>query len=83
MIAPGGRWDYKVHGGNEPQGNFNFRATGSILFSDYALGNGAGFAQKYLGDSSKSEGILFIKAPYGDQPSDVPDVTAGIDGGCG
>lgn len=54
------------------------------MFSEYFSLSGAGVAQLFiLGDRSVSEGIPFVKYPFGDAKDDALDVQAGHRGVCG
>jgi Bacterial toxin 44 len=82
-VAPGGSWDYKLQpGGTERNGNFNFGATGSLLFDSRTLLSGAGVVQLLTLPSASDGGVPFVSPPYGDQIKDQNDIKAGIAAGC-
>ncbi|WP_318664274.1 polymorphic toxin type 44 domain-containing protein [Treponema sp.] len=75
-----GEWDYKQYGqAFEDFGNFNFGATGAVLFPDGILKRGAGWAQSRAGTSKKEWGTWFLFSPYGDDPRDQVQIQNGID----
>ena len=81
-VQEGGTWDYKVHGGTETEGNFNYGATGSVMFSPRTLLSAAGAVQLVTNPSVSDGGVPFISPPYGDQIQDQNDIKAGIAAGC-
>jgi RHS repeat-associated protein len=82
-VQPRGPWDYKLQqGGTERQGNFNFGATGSLLYDERTLLSGAGVVQLWTNRGISSGGIPFVKFPYGDNLNDIGAIRAGITAGC-
>jgi hypothetical protein len=80
-VRPGGSWDYKAHGGTDDQGNFNYGATGSVLFPRQIVLRGAGLVQ---GPNPENRGNWYdaqneSKSSYGDQPRDQRAIKDGID----
>ena len=84
-VAPNGPWDYKTSGqpGMEQMGNFNYGATGAVLFSPLTLLSAAGIVQLATLPSNSSGGVPFVSPPYGDEAGDQADIRAGISAGCG
>ena len=68
----------------EAMGNFNYGATANIFFgsSPLTIRSGAGVAQLMFNPGGSDGGIPFLVPPYGDAANDVPDINAGINGGC-
>jgi RHS repeat-associated protein len=86
-VAPGGAWDYKNGAptrGNDMMGNFNFGATGDVIFpnSPTTILSGAGVVQLVTNPSGSDGGIPFVLPPYGDDALGQSEIQAGIDGGC-
>src|SRR5690606_3144837 len=70
-------------GGNDSQGNYNYGATGSVLFPEDILLRGAGAVQMFLdGKYNKDDGrpwdIGNPNSNYGDQKQDQSDISGGI-----
>ena len=83
MVREGGHWDYKRQpGGSEEIGNFNYGATGSIMFNAGTLLRAAGAVQLVTLPSASDGGSPIGGPPYGDQVRDQNDILAGIGGGC-
>jgi hypothetical protein len=81
-VAPEGPQDYKVKGGTESEGNFNFGATGRIFFDPETLLRAAGLVQQLMAPDSSDGGSPFGRPPYGDQIVDQNDIKDGIAGKC-
>jgi hypothetical protein len=74
-------WDYKQLGAiYQPFGNFNYAATGRALawFSETGLARRAGEAQVAAGTSRPEWGTPDGGYPYGDDPTDQANITAGF-----
>ena len=83
QVREGGAWDYKLqHGGTEAVGNFNYGATGAVLFDSSTLLRAAGAVQLITLPAASDGGNPFGSPPYGDQIQDQRDISAGISGGC-
>ena len=81
QVHQGGPMDYKQQDLKryENFGNFNYGATGAAAgYPDYVLHTMAGAYQLMTGPKL-SEGIPFIKPPYGDQSTDYDRITQGAD----
>ena len=84
MVQGGGRWDYKRQpGGSDEMGNFNYGATGSVLFGTELLQRAAGGFQ-LMSDPSRSDGGTPLTGfPFGDQFLDQQAIIDGANAGCG
>jgi hypothetical protein len=83
QVREGGGWDYKLrHGGTEEIGNFNYGATGAVLFGSNILLRAAGAIQLITLPSASDGGNPFGSPPYGDQVQDQRDISAGFSGEC-
>jgi len=79
-VLPYGPWDYKHQpGGDDFQGNYNYGATGAALFPEEALLRAGGAAQMLfgLGRYKRKNGLPWGKWPYGDDPIDSTNISAG------
>lgn len=83
QVRERGGWDYKGQpGGTEEIGNFNYGATGSVLFYRNILERAAGLIQLLTLPSASDGGSPIGRWPYGDQKQDQYDIAAGISAGC-
>jgi hypothetical protein len=83
QVREGGDWDYKRQpGGTEEFGNFNYGATGEVLFHRNILKRAAGLVQLLTLPSASEGGSPIGRAPYGDQVQDQKGISAGISAGC-
>lgn len=88
-VAPGGQWDYKSVGHTGAQaayddmmGNFNFCATGSVLFDQTTIFSDAGTVQLLTNPAGGQGGMPFVSPPYGDDLLGQEETKQGINGGC-
>ena len=78
-VRPRGDWDYKLHhpkGAYDAFGNFNFGATGSVLWNEDTLLRGAG-ALKAL-ESGGKFGVPWKGPNYGNQSDKNDEIRKGI-----
>jgi hypothetical protein len=73
LVREGGAWDYKLLTPDlryEAFGNFNYGATGRVLFGSETLQRAAGAVQYLTGPRNSAWGVPWGAAPFGDQPID-------------
>jgi len=78
-VWPRHAWDYKQQTrGYDFPGNYNYGATGSALLPENVLLRGAGAAQMFLQPGyDPKNGVPWGSWPYGDDPIDSADISAG------